>query len=227
MTGKRALQRAETVSEIKRRAREQVTAEGASQLSLRAIARDMGMVSSGMYRYFDSRDQLLTALIIDAYDEIGAVVEAADAPIRRANLRGRWSAIAHAMRTWALENPADFGLVFGTPVPGYVAPQDTIGPATRYTTVLLQLLADIHAAGSGPSNGPPASRSLARQYTQLRNRFGMDIPDHLMRAGLAGWMSLFGAISFEVFGQLDNVLTDPAENFSAHLDLLADNIIGI
>lgn len=227
MTGKRAQLRAEMLTEIKRRAREQVASEGASQLSLRAVARDMGMASSAMYRYFDSRDQLLTALIIDTYDEIGAVVEAADARAKRSDLRGRWRAIARALRTWALDHPADFGLVFGTPVPGYAAPQDTIGPATRYTTVMLQLLADINAAGAAPTNPAPVGKGLARQYATLRRRFDLDIPDHLMRAGLAAWMSLFGAISFEVFGQLDNVLTAPVDNFSAHIDLLADNIIGI
>ena len=127
--------------EIKRQARLQVDAAGASSLSLRAISRDMGTACSALYRYFPSRDHLLTVLIIENYDALGEAVEAADASVPKDDLAGRWRATAHALRSWAVENPADYGLNFGTPVPGYEAPEDTIGPGTRYTNTLLSLLA--------------------------------------------------------------------------------------
>lgn len=215
------------ISEIKRLARAQIAAEGASNLSLRAVARDIGVASSALYRYYDTRDQLLTDLIIDTYDEIGKVVERADARVSRGDLHGRWCAISRSLRRWALAHPSDFGLVFGTPVPGYVAPDDTIGPAQRYTSVLLQLLADIQSAGVKPANDSPVARNLGRQYTSLRKRLGHDISDRHMRAGLSAWMNLIGAISLEVYGQLDNVLPNPRDHFDANVDLIATDVLGL
>src|SRR3984957_9071339 len=100
--GLRARVRAELTQEIKDEARRQLAQEGASSLSLRAIARQLGMVSSGIYRYFKSRDQLLTALIVDAYEALGSAAEAADGRCERADYAGRWSACCHAVRDWAL-----------------------------------------------------------------------------------------------------------------------------
>src|SRR5215510_559149 len=112
----RARVRAELVEEIKLAARRHLAVDGAN-LSLRAVARDLGVVSSALYRYFASRDDLLTALIIDAYNAIGEAGELADAAVaERLNLRGRWLAIAHAWRDWALAHPAEYALIHGSPV---------------------------------------------------------------------------------------------------------------
>src|SRR5215469_11240887 len=101
----RARVRAEMTGEIKQAARRQLATEGAN-LSLRAIARDLGVVSSALYRYFASRDELLTALIIDAYNAIGEAGEHADAAItERPDLTRRWLAVATAWREWALAHP--------------------------------------------------------------------------------------------------------------------------
>ncbi|HXV94752.1 MAG TPA: TetR/AcrR family transcriptional regulator, partial [Pseudonocardia sp.] len=126
-------------------ARSHLAEHGAVGLSLRAVARDVGMVSSALYRYFDSRDALLTALIIDAYNSLGTAVETAEAAVPRDDLAGRWSAIAVTTRRWALADPHQYALVYGSPVPGYAAPQDTVGPATRVTRVLGDLLVDAAA----------------------------------------------------------------------------------
>ncbi len=236
-TGLRARVRAELLAEIKRLAREQIVREGAASLSLRAVARDLGMASSAIYRYYPSRDQLLTALIIDSYDALGEAIERADAAVARDDLVGRWRAIAHGLRRWALENPAEYALIFGTPVPGYAAPADTIGPATRYSTVLVVLLADIVAARARPARrgrktaGPsgaadvPSVPGLVQQYDVLRERMGAAIPDALMLEGLAAWTNLFGAISFELFGHLRNVLDDPAIHYAAVVELLGRRVM--
>src|SRR5262245_38214115 len=129
------------VDEIKAVARRHLAAEGAN-LSLRAVARDLGMVSSAVYRYFPSRDDLLTALIIDAYQAVGEVAERADAGCDRADLTGRWLAVSGAIRSWALANPHEYALIYGSPVPGYAAPPDTVPPATRAVAVLAGLLRD-------------------------------------------------------------------------------------
>src|SRR5215475_8600094 len=113
----RARVRAEMTDEIKAVARRHLETDGAN-LSLRAVARDMGMVSSALYRYFASRDELLTALIIDAYNALGATVEGADGAVSdRADFRGRWMASARSIRGWALARPAEYALLYGSPVP--------------------------------------------------------------------------------------------------------------
>src|SRR3954451_5317950 len=126
--GARARVRAEMTEEIKTVARRHLATDGAN-LSLRAGARDPGLASSAVYPYFASRDALLPALIIDAYDSVGAAAERAtagvSAPVER------WLALARAVRDWALADPHQWALIYGSPVPGYQAPQDTIGPATR------------------------------------------------------------------------------------------------
>src|SRR6266568_5710232 len=160
----RARVRAEMIDEIKDAARRQLATEGAN-LSLRAIARELGMVSSALYRYFASRDDLLTALLIDAYNAIGEVAERADATVAdRLSLTGRWLTVAHAWRDWALANPAEYALIHGSPVPGYAAPQDTVGPASRRFLVIAAIIRDGQQSGAlAPSGGPlaPASDPLA------------------------------------------------------------------
>jgi AcrR family transcriptional regulator len=109
--------RTEITQEILDAARGYLATDGAPALSLRAIARDLGMASSALYRYFDSRDALLTRLIIDAYDSLGAAAEASESVVDRADLTGRLTAICHAVRAWALAHPNEYTLIYGSPVP--------------------------------------------------------------------------------------------------------------
>ncbi len=152
--------RAELTHEIKEEARRQLAATGAQRLSLRAVARELGMVSSALYRYFPSRDDLLTALIIDAYDALGDSAERAAAPLPRSDVRGRWRACCTAVRQWAIAHPHEYALIYGSPVPGYRAPQETIEAASRVALVLGGLLADAHAAV------PAAGRAAAGAVPQ-------------------------------------------------------------
>src|SRR3954471_6501176 len=114
--GARERARIEVTAAIKDEARRRLAAEGAAKLSLRAVARELGMVSSALYRYFASRDDLLTALIVDAYDAVGAAAERAEAATDRADLLGRWLATARAVRAWTLANPHEYALIYGSPV---------------------------------------------------------------------------------------------------------------
>lgn len=222
MAGARERARTELTAEIVRLAREQVERDGATNLSLRAIARDLGMVSSAVYRYFASRDELLTRLIIDSYERLGAAAEAADAAVRRSDHRGRWRAIAHAIRDWAIANPSEYALLFGTPVPGYAAPQDTIAPASRYTLVLLNLLADVEAAGGRAAGrlAPPLKRDLAK----VRATLGLAVDETLMAHGMAAWAALMGAINLELFGHLHNVVDTPGALFDLVVEQEAERL---
>ncbi|HTS99128.1 MAG TPA: TetR/AcrR family transcriptional regulator [Streptosporangiaceae bacterium] len=205
--------RAELTREIKEEARRQLAASGAQGLSLRAVARALGMVSSAVYRYFPSRDELLTALIIDAYDAIGATAEAAVARPRAAGVTGRqaagvtgrqaagvtgrqaagvtgrqaagvtgrraagvtgrraararsrWTAACHAIRNWALAHPHEYALIYGSPVPGYQAPQATVASAIRVFQVLGGILADAWretGEGTGGTGGARGEAGDAR-----------------------------------------------------------------
>ncbi len=179
--------RAELTSEIKAEARRQVAEAGAQRLSLRAVARELGMASSALYRYFPSRDELLTALIIDAYDALGESAERAAGAVARGDARGQWRACCTAVRDWALAHPHEYALIYGTPVPGYQAPQETIGPAGRVAAVLGGLLAGAFAARSaGPasstgSTGPGGAAARLGGLGQLTGRAGgqaSDVGDH-------------------------------------------------
>lgn len=227
MTGKRAAVRADTTAAIIRLARRQVETRGAANLSLREIARDLDMASSAIYRYFESRDQLLTVLIIDAYDRLGEAIETADAKRDRDDLIGRWTAIALALRSWALTNRADYGLVFGTPVPGYEAPDDTIAPALRYTNVVVHLLADASSSGCTPSIEPPRTRKITGEYRHVRGAIGVDATDAILLAGLSAWAAVFGAINQELFGHVDTVYADPGIHFAALVDMLGCQVMGL
>lgn len=202
--------RAEITREITDSARARLSAEGAAALSLRAVARDLGMVSSAIYRYFASRDELLTALIIDGYNAIGAAVEDADAGCARTDYPGRWRAAARAARDWALAHPHEYALIYGSPVPGYQAPADTIAPAARSAVVFGRLVSDAHAAGvlGCLPPGQPTPPTLSADLAQLRNSVLPGVSGEVAAAALTSWAAVFGLISFELFGQFNNVITD-------------------
>src|ERR1043165_7822093 len=146
--GVRERARAEITSEIVRAGRDQLATDGAAALSLRAIARDLGMVSSAVYRYVASRDELLTLLLVDAYSELAdAVDQARDACTAEQSWRVRLYAMAQAARRWAVDHPEGWALLYGSPVPGYRAPAErTVGPGTRVVGALFGAVAEGIAA---------------------------------------------------------------------------------
>src|SRR5882757_3784010 len=202
--------RAELTREITDVARVQLATEGAGGLSLRAVAREMGMVSSAIYRYFPSRDDLLTALIVDGYNAIGEVAERADAACPAGEYAGRWLAVCRAVRDWALAHPHEYSLVYGSPVPGYQAPEQTIGPASRVAAVLGKIISDAQASGvlDPPALCPAPPGSFAPDAARLRQSVLHGVPDEVVALALATWASVFGLVSFELFGQFENVVTD-------------------
>jgi AcrR family transcriptional regulator len=203
--------RNELTREIKEEARRQLAAHGAQGLSLRAVARELGMVSSALYRYFPSRDELLTALIIDAYDALAAAAESASAGRPAADARGRWRAACGAVRAWARAHPYEYALINGSPVPGYQAPQATVASAVRVARVLGGLLAGASPAGDEPGS-PPLPPALGEQAAIVADAIGPEVPGAVLVRGLIAWTQLFGMISFELFGQFVGSL-DPADEF--------------
>jgi AcrR family transcriptional regulator len=209
--------RAQLATEIKDTARAQLARDGAAGLSLRAVARQLGMASSAVYRYFTSRDELLTALIVDAYDALGAAAERADAAADRDDHAGRWLALCHGIRDWALRHPHEYALIYGSPVPGYRAPQDTVPAATRVAAALGAIVRDAAAAGALAAPGPAPTTaqpaSMATDAQRLRTAVMPGVPDDAVARSLLAWMALFGIVSFELFGHLNNVVNDYAAAF--------------
>jgi AcrR family transcriptional regulator len=208
----RARLRAEMTDEIKAIARRHLATDGAN-LSLRAVARDLGMVSSAIYRYFPSRDELLTALIVDAYNALGGSVEAAEKAVDRADLTGRFLAICHAVREWALANPHEYALIYGSPVPGYAAPVDTVAAATRAVGVLGGVIEDAARAGvlrDDEQLPPDAAEDVARVGATI----APSAPLGPLSRALGSWLQLFGFVSFEIFGQLRNAVDVPGPLFA-------------
>ncbi len=219
----RARARAAIVDEIKAAARRQLEERGAAGLSVRHVARDLHMSSSGMYRYFASRDELLTALIIDAYDSIGEAVEVAEASVDRADLFGRYFAAANAVRSWAKARPQEYGLVFGSPVPGYVAPPETIVPASRVPLALARILRDAYDAGkivpAATGLPPGVDHALATSVSPL-----MGLPPDVVASGILAWVELFGYVSFELFGHLLGSIDDGDAFFRVACERTAEGI---
>src|SRR5690606_37794566 len=145
--------RAELTTEIKERAIRQLGEVGAPALSLRAIAREMGMSSSALFRYFPKRDALLTAVIVDTYSRLADAAEHAHDAAAGAPVLERWVAICHGVRDWSVAHPHEYALVYGSPVPGYTAPEDTAAPAWRVPRLLTGLLVEI--AGERPAGTWP------------------------------------------------------------------------
>jgi AcrR family transcriptional regulator len=220
--------RAELIREITEIARRQLATEGAAGLSLRAVAREMGMVSSAIYRYFPSRDDLLTALIIDGYNAIGAAVEKAEAAWPRDDYSGRWLAGCHAVRAWALAHPHEYALVYGSPVPGYRAPEQTIGPAARAAAVFGKIVSEAQDAGvmAGPAACPPVPPAFQPDAARLRDTVLAGVPDDVAARTLASWAALFGLVSFELFGQFENVVTD-REAFFSYASSCLGRLVGL
>jgi AcrR family transcriptional regulator len=202
----RARVRAELTDEIKAVARRHLAADGAN-LSLRAVARDLGMASSAVYRYFASRDDLLTALIIEAYDGLGAAAEAAEESAERADPLARWLALCHGVRDWALANPHEWALIHGSPVPGYRAPTDTVAPATRVPLRIGALVRDASAAHAVAA-GAPVPGPLGAELAAVAAQVAPGAPAQLVARTMTAWIQLCGAVSFELFGQLNNTIDE-------------------
>ncbi|MFJ8233392.1 TetR/AcrR family transcriptional regulator [Streptomyces sp. NPDC094448] len=199
--------RAQVRSEIKERAWEQIATAGASALSLNAIAKQMGMSGPALYRYFAGRDDLITELVRDAYRSLADTVRTAAGA--GADLAG----LAHVLRDWALAHPQRYLLVYGTPVPGYHAPEDITGISSEIMDVLLDACAALAPAGPPtPFDGHLADhRGWAGAHPA---------PPAVLHLALAFWTRVHGLLSLELAGHFAGMDFDPALLFAAEVDVL-------
>ena len=175
--------REKTIQEIKTTARQQMADGGTTALSLNGIARSMEISTPGLYRYFASRDDLVTALIAEAYNDLAEALEAAALEIPREAFYERMMSTVLAYREWALAHPVDFTLIYGNPIPGYHAPVEVTMPAARRGfAAILRILAEADQAGALrlpeeyqrlPEELQPAALSMDGQASSSSARAGL------------------------------------------------------
>ena len=220
--------RSDVVDAIKATASEHLARSGAPGLSLRAVARDLGLVSSALYRYFPSRDALLTALIVDAYDAVGEVAEGADAAAVAggADPGARWLEVCRAVRRWARDAPHEYALVYGTPVPGYSAPGDTVEPAVRLSRVMAAVVTAAAADGSlrPPRRPLPGPRLVTGAVTDLAGGVPGPPYEDLLERTLVLLTGLIGTTSSLQFGHLHGALVDDEAWFDQAMAVLAEGV---
>jgi len=213
-TTRRDRLRASTIDDIKSAALDQIARRGGPSLSLRGVARDIGMSPAGLYRYYDGRDALLTDLITDAYTDLAEAVEGAIAA-DRGRPSDRFAAGVRAYRSWALEHPNRFLLIFGTPIPGYAAPEG--GPTVEANRRLGAAFFGVAAEALGGGGIAPQVR---REATVGEEAFADEladvlpgIPGDVIGAMLGTWAHWHGLVSLEVTHQFDWIYGDDGDAF--------------
>jgi AcrR family transcriptional regulator len=230
MATRRERARQATVAEIKAAALQQVASLGAPELTIRGVARAIGMSPAGIYRYYDSRDALLTDLLTDAYNDLADAVSAAagwgadGAAQAPPDPLPALLAATEAYRDWALAQPARFLLIFGTPVPGYAAPPQgpTVTANQRMGSVFFGLGALAWAAGqvapaSGAEDAPQQPPEGQQQVLAQLRGLAPDLPDDFVNRMLGGWALVHGLVTLEVTGQLHWAMADPSASFTRHM----------
>jgi hypothetical protein len=161
-------------------------------------------------------------LILDGYASLGDAAERAEAAVPRRDLAGRWIALGRGVRAWALANPHEYALLYGSPVPGYAAPQDTVGPASRPVLVMVEIMRDAVAAGVPIPAGPRLPRAVRADLERLQDDPAFSgVPPAMFARGMTAWAQLFGALSFELFGRLTNAIEAYETYFDYQLRAMA------
>jgi AcrR family transcriptional regulator len=220
--------REEMTAEILAVAREHLAEEGAAALSLRSVARDLELAPSALYRYFDGRDALLSALIMGAYESLAAEAErAADrAPQAASTDADRWLEVPRAIRRWALERPHEWGLIFGTPVPGYEAPESTVEPYARVAAAMARPVVEAKSEGRlrTVTTDSAGSEQLREAVAPVAEGLSLDMPEQMVARFVQAWTTLVGIISLEIFGHWRNTILDPEVFFEATMRDVAQQI---
>ena len=222
MMSRRERSRAALIAEIEHAARDELADVGAPALSLRSVARRVGLSPSGIYRYFDGRDALLTSLIVAAFDRLADTVDNADLPGEPPGRR--WLAMGRAIRSWAIDNPHDWGLLYGTPVPGYAAPDTTIPAGTRVVFRLAGAAAE--ARRDRRLRDIPLPAPLAKWLDKLRPPELAGWPDEILAMALLAYSHLIGVVSSEVFAHF-GVDANPAPDLFDFELRLSATLLGL
>lgn len=206
--------RLSTLEEIKATAWKQAAEQGAAALSLRAIAREMGMTAPGLYRYYRDRDALVTGLLIDAFDSFSVALEEARDGCPKNDHAGRFRAICRSYFQWGITSPQKYQFLFGTPIPRYQLSGE-VGPAAQRSFLVLQgVIGEAYAAGRirEKVKSPRMKAGLKTQYNLLRT-LGMPYPVHVTHLALSTWSTMHGITSLCLYGYFSGFLGEQVSNF--------------
>lgn len=204
---------------IKETAWKQAAEYGAAALSLRAIARELGITAPAIYNYFPSRNDLVTALIVDAYNSLADAQGAALVDIAINEHAARLSVLGLAYREWAVTYPQRCQLIFGTPIPNYHAPEEvTLPAAARALVPLTQTIQDIFSAGSLRTERfarmTPKLKSMLVTWQKFKG--GSDL--EVLYLAWVIWSRVHGLVMLEITNQIPSFFDDPAELFRREIN---------
>jgi AcrR family transcriptional regulator len=211
---------------IKETAWKQIAESGAPALSLRAIARELKITAPAIYNYFPSRDDLVTALIIDAYASFGDCQFAARDAVPESATVARFRAIGMAYRQWALEYPQRYQLIFGTPIPGYEAPMtETLPSAARSLSALVSVIDDLRAQGILNAEGFPPTQAGYETQFEVWKGYGGDYHILSLSVAMIIWSRVHGLVSLEIAGNLPPIGVDSAALFQYEIESIIKQFV--
>jgi AcrR family transcriptional regulator len=216
---KKHQQQANLQDSIKGTAWRQIAECGAPALSLRAIARELGITAPAIYNYYPDRNALVTALVVDAFNSLGRSQKESIQDLPAGELSARLNALGIGYRDWALAYPQRYQLIFGTPIPGYHAPEDiTLPAATWALSPLIETLQAIFQAGRLRSDSSAPRSSELSSMLDAWSQFAGGLDVEVLYAALVIWSRVHGLVMMEIGGQMPSFITDPGEVFRREVE---------
>jgi AcrR family transcriptional regulator len=217
----------EMIARIKTAARRQMAERGTAGLSLRGIARELGVTAPALYNYFPRLDDLITALIVDAFTALADAIDTAESAVESERCAPRILASCLAYREWAIAHPVDFQLIYGNPIPGYVAPAEiTVPLARRPFDGLFRLFLEAHRTGElvFPAEYAPVPESITEHFATWLPQAGYAFPDELLCLLMSGWARIHGMVMLELFEHLGPVVGDTAAFYRYEIEAFVERL---
>jgi len=226
MSRQKRSQKSNLSEEIKATAWRLIAAEGAASLSLRAIARELHITAPAIYNYFPRRDDLVTALVIDAFTSFGDAQYAVLADIDPQNHAERLRRLGWAYRQWALDYPERYQLIFGTPIPGYKAPpEQTLPAAARSLAALAGVVEAVRQAGRLEAADFPQITPGFEEMVAMWKSYGGEVDTLSLSVAILIWCRVHGVVSLEIGGGLPPFGADGAALYRYELELIGKQFI--
>jgi len=206
---------------VKQVARQQMAELGTAGLSLRAIAREMAITAPAIYNYFPRLEDLITALIVDAFTALGDAIEQADT-ITGSNLQKMRSMIM-TYRQWAVAHPVDFQLIFGNPIPGYVAPAEVTVPLVRrpFQTLYIRFAeAQRQQEIRLPACYQQVPGEISAHLAWWKKESGAEVDDALFCLLMIAWARIHGMVVLELNHHLQPTIGDAEALYRFEVDIL-------
>ena len=222
-----AQERGDMLAQIKATARQQMAEHGTPGLSLRGIARELGITAPAIYNYFPRLEDLITALIVDAFTDLADVMEAADAAVASERPYDHIMALCLTYRTWAMRQPTTFQLLYGNPIPGYQAPEEiTIPLARRPFLGIFRWFIRAHQTGELviPVEYGPVPPAMSAGIAAWRRSSGIEMPDELLALLMSGWARIHGMVLLELFHHIQPLVGDGEAFYRYEMDAFARHL---